>query len=858
MKQYLYSILFLLAAFAQPAIAQNSPDTKAVPETPVMPYVVTIVQPITGDTANLLTASTEYPLPGTVMKSDSVAYNTKPVAFTVLNPDGSSRIPAGYVIAEGYPMVYETSIPTKKVSTTGDGGGKWSFKMPAKPVTIQIKYIHVEDLDLGKLSGDIALTYTADGKWIYKTTGGENIPFTGTVKGKGTGNLKIASEKGDGTLLLANDTELSGSIELDANAFSFYLLVEKAGTALVKGSITLTEGYLYAESRKSASGRLNIYGQVIEDGEASHAYNLMQWSWTTAPAKDQTIFLSTPLEQLLTTFNTDGIQKTFATNFPGTTSVKVKVGEVAQKDGKGQTTFSIDKFGYIASFTSMEDSKLEPAKDVDGITITGEDTYKPGTDGSEEENQTFSGTVTGDVSTIKVDEAVTSNPVIILDEVKKKEGVENKVEVAANAEVTLALKGNNNEVSKIEVVSGGTLTLTTVAGGGSFVTPPAITNNGTFTSETNLIKTVAGEAPLNVTGEPEGKEIAANESHTLNVAADFGEVASSTAVITYQWQKYNTDKKVWENIAPTEGQPDPTAASYSTSVLGEYRCKITSTQANVSPSSATLRAGTNAVVTILYTHAAKITLKSVTYTVTLPTLEGATTTPAAGVHTVNEGVDFSFSLTLKPEYSNSTPVVTVADKTLTPDNGNYKIETVTADIIVTITGIVKNEPVTPEPEPVYYNVTLPALIGATLNPGTGNYSVVENGSFEFTLTLDKDYNQSEVIVSTNRDGEIQADSDGWYTISRIGADITVSIEGIVKNSTVGNAVVEPDGNRVWTDGNQLCIRTNSPQQVHVYNFNGILQRTIPALNGETTLSLAPGNYIIMIAGKSYKVAVSNN
>ena len=80
-----------------------------------------------------------------------------------------------------------------------------------------------------------------------------------------------------------------------------------------------------------------------------------------------------------------------------------------------------------------------------------------------------------------------------------------------------------------------------------------------------------------------------------------------------------------------------------------------------------------------------------TYTVTLPALVGASTTPAAGAHTVTEGDGFSFTLTLDADYDQSVPVVTVNGNALTPDaSGKYTIADISANLTVAITGIVRN------------------------------------------------------------------------------------------------------------------------------------------------------------------------
>lgn len=77
------------------------------------------------------------------------------------------------------------------------------------------------------------------------------------------------------------------------------------------------------------------------------------------------------------------------------------------------------------------------------------------------------------------------------------------------------------------------------------------------------------------------------------------------------------------------------------------------------------------------------------YDITLPEIEGATTQPEAGTYTVEEGTDFSFTLTLAEGYEQSVPIVTLSDgRTLVPDNrGQYVISYVDADLTVSITGI---------------------------------------------------------------------------------------------------------------------------------------------------------------------------
>lgn len=81
------------------------------------------------------------------------------------------------------------------------------------------------------------------------------------------------------------------------------------------------------------------------------------------------------------------------------------------------------------------------------------------------------------------------------------------------------------------------------------------------------------------------------------------------------------------------------------------------------------------------------------YTVTLPEVEGVILNRKPGGHTVEEGYDFLFTLTLDAGYDLSVPVVTTnRGETLTPDiAGRYRIRNVEEDITVSITGVFPND-----------------------------------------------------------------------------------------------------------------------------------------------------------------------
>ena len=80
------------------------------------------------------------------------------------------------------------------------------------------------------------------------------------------------------------------------------------------------------------------------------------------------------------------------------------------------------------------------------------------------------------------------------------------------------------------------------------------------------------------------------------------------------------------------------------------------------------------------------------YTVSLPQIEGATTEPDFGTHEVMAGDSFTFWIILDEDYNESNPIVRVDGDLLEPDaKGEYVIETVRANTVITIEGIVKND-----------------------------------------------------------------------------------------------------------------------------------------------------------------------
>ena len=164
----------------------------------------------------------------------------------------------------------------------------------------------------------------------------------------------------------------------------------------------------------------------------------------------------------------------------------------------------------------------------------------------------------------------------------------------------------------------------------------------------------------------------------------------------------------------------------------------------------------------------------------------------------------------------------------------------------------------PEPTPTYYTVTLPSVEGAATDPVAGSYDVESWSTFRFYLTLADDYNQSVPIVTTSRGEVIEPrPSDGAYLVKYVRTDVTLSIDGVVKNPPpVANAELQ-SGTRIFTRNGSLFITTDRPAEAQVFALTGQLIRTLALPAGESRLDgLADGIYIVRLSdGTVQKVVV---
>ncbi|MDR1675772.1 MAG: hypothetical protein LBR86_04820, partial [Tannerella sp.] len=132
--------------------------------------------------------------------------------------------------------------------------------------------------------------------------------------------------------------------------------------------------------------------------------------------------------------------------------------------------------------------------------------------------------------------------------------------------------------------------------------------------------------------------------------------------------------------------------------------------------------------------------------------------------------------------------------------------------------------------------------------------------FTFSIKAVEGYDLNGIQISTGTE-----DYDSRLSIKRVTGDsLVVSLGGIITpleflitgviRLSSGNETL-PDASGAWASGGQLYIRTPQAGTVYVYAFSGQLYRVVQAAAGDTAVSLPKGEYIVVLDGHTYKVAV---
>ena len=281
-------------------------------------------------------------------------------------------------------------------------------------------------------------------------------------------------------------------------------------------------------------------------------------------------------------------------------------------------------------------------------------------------------------------------------QLKEKEGYEEYTSsvVAKNQNYELTLNGDNDLAAFI-VEDEATATLKK---GDSFNSLNAtVYNGGKFIDETGTIEQVVDLDGLNMLSIA-GYELTDWNGYSLVAHSDFYfgdyEVSDSELehLVNGEWKPYHNSVMRSAEEIPEGG--DPTSGEYAYTYTGleegQYRIKVYAEDWNTG---AEFGKAAHAVTLYHYFTITEPEPEPTYYSITLPSVEGATTSPAAGTYWEYEGSSFSFSLTLDQDYDQSKPIVKVNGKEVTPNaNGTYTISSIYEDITITIEGISENTP----------------------------------------------------------------------------------------------------------------------------------------------------------------------
>ena len=446
-------------------------------------------------------------------------------------------------------------------------------------------------------------------------------------------------------------------------------------------------------------------------------------------------------------------------------------------------------------------------------------------------------------------------------------------QIEASAYVVLELSGKNNLGT---LINEGTTTIMknpdeTME---TSLKTTSVVNKGTLIDETGYIINVAGDTGENaetlLTIENSNKkiEVTENESVTLEAEATI----PSDATVSFQWQvlkdgeweelgestSYPLQTKVRKANLRAEGKNKTYTATYTTEPLTndsplQYRCLITTETTKSGDQS-------NKVSTTLTTYStvtvsAKPEEKSFTITFNA---NGGTVDKT----TAQTGTDGRLTSLPTPTRSDYT-----FDGWFTAAENGEMVTTSTvfysdATIHAHWTKVTEPDPdpdpdPTPDPTPdpwyTYYDVVLPEVKGATTDPKAGTYELIEGGNFKFKLILDPAYSKSEVVVKIGEE-LLTPDTDGYYHIKNIKADLVITITGITLDNPVGNATVEQPL-KVWCNQSVLHIYTAERTPVHIYSLNGRLIHQFEVCGSTSISDLSHGHYIVQIGNRVWKIVL---
>ena len=195
------------------ARAQEGIETKARPDYPALPFMLTFEAPAEGSASLSISAD------GETLTSPTTLHSGTEVTITVTPADG-------YRMASGYPKVYRTGTPSETVPATFKPDASsgiaylYTFTMPDFPVTVEVEYEKIQSTVTfaNPANGTLTLS-TADAPGSSIVSGGEVASGTkvtiAATPNKGYqmvfGSLKVSGKVGDKTNTVPLQKEKDGT-----------------------------------------------------------------------------------------------------------------------------------------------------------------------------------------------------------------------------------------------------------------------------------------------------------------------------------------------------------------------------------------------------------------------------------------------------------------------------------------------------------------------------------------------------------------------------------------------------------------------------------------------------------------------
>lgn len=217
---------------------------------------------------------------------------------------------------------------------------------------------------------------------------------------------------------------------------------------------------------------------------------------------------------------------------------------------------------------------------------------------------------------------------------------------------------------------------------------------------------------------------------------------------------------------------------------------------------------------------------------------------------------YTFSVKVKDEYSQSTPVISVngivvAAAKVENNTYTYTIDNITENKTVSVSGLQKNT----------YTVTLVDGEGYTLTT-TENTRVTAGDTLSFKLNVAEGYDGTAAVVKAG-DSVCEKDNNGYYSFVVIG-DTTVTVTGVnaktfaaTYNKDAHATVAAEDGynaeNIVYGSDYKFTVTSTEGYRVTQVSVNGEVKE---AVDGVYTINNVTSNLVIKVVTVANKLTVN--